>query len=1021
MTQPREETVLGLDLGSNSIGWALLDEQNHRVVNAGVRIFPEGVDRDKQGGELSKNESRRIARGMRRQIRRRASRKRRLREALILAGLFPADEPSQRMILELNPYLLRAKALDAKLTPHEIGRVLIHLNQRRGFLSNKKADRDKKKEASQMLAEISELAKRIQDAGHRTLGEHFAQAIEADPLARVRGLHTRRDMFLAEFEAIWTTQQKHHPQLLTDELKLGKSGAGPYPRKSITSSGGASGQLAEFGLFGLIFFQRPIYWPKSVIGQCELDPKQKRCPRADRAAQRFRVLQEVNNLRVIAGDGEIQELSPEQRQKLLKLLAENKEVKFDEMRKKLGLLESHGFNLEEGKRTKLLGMATDALLAHKSLFGKQWHERPEDEKNGIVRSLIHDDEETFLRRAEEEWHFEREFAERLTDVPLPEGYSSYGRETLERLLPFMEQGLPLMTRDSQPCAIREAGFLPPWDRPIKRGNFLPEPPNITNPLVRQALYEVRKLINAIIREHGKPMAIHIELAREVKGTESRRRERTDAMRSREARRDNARKMIEQHGEKATHNKINRYLLWEEQEKVCIYSGKSISVHQLLGGEVDVDHILPYPRSLDDSLMNKVVCFRSENSEKANQTVYEWLAGTNPTKYEQVLQRAARLPIDIRNRKRPRFSQKSCELEQFINRQLTDTAYITSAVVDYIKCLGVDVLGSKGQLTAELRYQWGLHDILRDDGVDSKSRDDHRHHAVDAIVIALTNRSRLQQLAKSRGDKELPRPWPSFRDDAASAIDAINVSHRVRRKVAGALHEETIYGPTPKTGEFVVRKPLETLTAAMIDDIRDPEVKRLVVERLKKFDIEPGSKQTIGKEVWKEPLFMVRKPGRSSSNAAAIKKVRLIRRDETIRPLHAGGQYVKPGSNHHVCIFEYQDAKGKTKRESVWVSMLEAIRRIRDGEQIIQRTHPNRPAAKFVMSISRGELFLANFKGVERLVWFKTGASTSGQMYFVEHTDARPDAQVAKYSAMPNSFNARKVTVDLIGRIRRAND
>jgi CRISPR-associated endonuclease Csn1 len=662
MARQLENTVLGLDLGSNSIGWALIDEKNKRIVNAGVRIFPEGVDRDKQGGELSKNESRRIARGMRRQIRRRAKRKRLFREELVLAGLFPAEESSQQALLQQNPYLLRAKALDVALSPLEIGRVLIHLNQRRGFLSNKKADREKKADASKMLAEISELAKEIETAGHRTLGEHFAKAIEANPLSRVRGKHTRRDMFLAEFEAIWSAQQKHHPQLLTDELKLGKTGVTAYPRKSITSGGGAQSLLAEFGLFGLIFFQRPIYWPKSVVGQCELDPKQKRCPRADRIAQRFRILLEVNNLRVIAGDGEIKELTLEQREKLLKLLAEKKELTFDEIRKRLGLLESHGFNLEEGNRKKLLGMATDAQLAHKSLFGKAWHEMPEAQKNAIVRSLIHDDEETFVRRAQEEWHIDCELTERLSDVSLPEGYASYGRETLERLLPYVEQGLPLMTRDSQPCAIRKAGFLPPWDRPIKQGNYLPEPPNITNPLVRQALYEVRKLINAIIREHGKPTAIHIELAREVKGTETRRREMTEAMRSREARRDKARQMIEQHGEKATHNKINRYLLWEEQEKVCMYSGRSISIQQLLGGEADVDHILPYPRSLDDSLMNKAVCFRTENNEKGNQTVYEWLANKHPEKYEQVLQRAARLPIDIRNRKRPRFSQKSCELE-----------------------------------------------------------------------------------------------------------------------------------------------------------------------------------------------------------------------------------------------------------------------------------------------------------------------------------------------------------------------
>ena len=208
---------------------------------------------------------------------------------------------------------------------------------------------------------------------------------------------------------------------------------------------------------------------------------------------------------------------------------------------------------------------------------------------------------------------------------------------------------------------------------------------------------------------------------------------------------------------------------------------------------------------------------------------------------------------------------------------------------------------------------------------------------------------------------------------------------------------------------------------MVDDIRDPQVKALVAARLRTYGIEPGGSDKISKEVWKEPLFMQRKPGRVAQSPAVIKKVRLIRRDETIRPMKDGKQFVKPGSNHHVCVFEYLDAKGKEKREPVWVSMLEAVRRIREDEPLIKRVHPTRKDARFIMSISRGEMFLGTFKGAERLVWFKTGASTQGQLYFVEHTDARPDKEVAKFATTANSLKAKKVTVDLLGRIRWAND
>lgn len=1007
-------TTLGLDLGSNSIGWALIDGANHRVIAAGARVFPEGVDRDQSGGEVSKNETRRIARGMRRQIRRRARRKRLLREALVIAGLLPETAADQAKLDELNPYELRAKALDSELTPYELGRIFLHLDQHRGFLSNRKADRTKKKEASEMLSEISELEGRIQAEGHRTLGEHLAARYKSQPLSRIRGQHTRREMLLAEFDAIWAAQQPHHPGLLSEKLRYGKDGKSAYPRPSARTGGGAESLLHKFGLHGLIFFQRPIYWPKSVVGQCELDPKKKRCPRADRVAQQFRVLQEVNNLRIIAGDGEIKELTGPQRERLLAMLGQKESVTFDEMRNKLGLLESDGFNLEAGERKKLLGMATDAIFAKKSQFGKGWHDLPDEVKNRIVRSLIHEDEATFLCRAVGEFGLGQELAERLLDAPLPEGYASLGQETIERLLPFMAQGLPLMTRDSTPCAVRLAGYLTPWERPGQSGGFLPAPPMIANPIVRQALHELRKLVNAIIREYGKPTAIHIELAREVKGTADGRAEAGRQMRTREVRRQAAAEKIKEHGDSPTHNKIDRYLLWEEQDKVCMYSGRPIGVAQLLGGEVDVDHILPYSKSLDDSLMNKVICFRTENSEKGQRTVYEWLAGTNPSKYEQILQRAAKLPIAVRNRKRPRFSQKTCELEQFINRQLTDTAYITSAVVEYVKCLGADVLGSKGQLTAELRHQWGLNKVLREDGLNRKSREDHRHHAVDAVVIAFTNRSRLQQLAGCRGQQELPPPWSSFRRDVETVINQINVSHRTRRKVAGALHNETIYGPTRTTGEFVYRQPITSLTPAMIDDIRDPIIRQLVTDRLAAFDVRPGDKK-VPSEAWKEPLRM--------PSGVEIKKVRILRCDKTIRQLTIGRPgCVKPGSIHHIVLFDVPVAGGKKKRELIAVSMLEAAQRLKVGQQVIQRAHPTVPEAEFLMSLSQNEMVLLTHEGKEDLYRFEKAAGTSGQMWFRHHTAAgKSSEKIGEVSKKPSTLHARKVTVDPLGRIRWAND
>src|SRR5262249_23379601 len=157
---------------------------------------------------------------------------------------------------------------------------------------------------------------------------------------------THRSMFQQEFEALWQKQREYHPNLLTDEVKYGARGLKDLSRDPLALDQ-ATTPLQAFGIFGLVFFQRPMYWPRSVLATCELEPKRKRCPRADRAAQRFRLLQEVKNLRYIdPATGDEYPLSTEQRTLLLDKLSRSKEMTFDQIRKALGFLESIPFNLE---------------------------------------------------------------------------------------------------------------------------------------------------------------------------------------------------------------------------------------------------------------------------------------------------------------------------------------------------------------------------------------------------------------------------------------------------------------------------------------------------------------------------------------------------------------------------------------------------------------------------------------------------------------------------------------------------
>ena len=1067
--------TLGIDVGANSIGWALINEEKGEIVDLGVRIFPEGVDNFDTRKEKSKNEDRRIARGMRRQTNRRGRRKRELCDALIELDLFPATPEEQDRLYQVNPYELRSRGLDEGLSRHELGRVLLHLNQRRGFLSNRKKDRDDS-EVRGMLEEISLLAQEIEQSGAVTLGRYLYQKYQTFDHARraeddhLRKRHTRRTMIEGEFDAIWETQKQFHPELLTEELCFGKVGRQSYPCKPTPRPKGLT-DLEAFGLHGMIFFQRKMYWPKSVIGLCELEPKQKRAPRADRRSQWFRVLQDVNNLRLIDGALRTERpLTEQERAIVLDKLSAKKEVKFDEMRKLIGKLpasppeEQIQFNLERGKRTKLLGMPTDAMLATKKVAGPKWSKFTEDEKNHIVHLLINNEREddAVAQELVDNFGFSAKGADEALRLDFPAGYGSLSLMAIKKLIPHLEEGLTFQSvSDPEKSALHAAGYLRRDELQRRLFDRLPDTGrvnardcaigDIPNPVVKRALVELRKIVNAIIREYGKPAAIHVEMARSVRMGPKARSEHISFTRDREKKRDEAAAEIRKTKEtypafaslRVNRDSILRYLLWEQQNHECLYCGQTISQQQLFGGDIDVDHVLPYSRCLDDSQSNKVVCHRNCNATKGNRTPHEWLADTEPDRFDRICQHAASL---ARKGSFPyatyrKIIQKELDLDKFIARQLVDTGYIARATAEYLRCLfekDHHVLGIKGQHTAELRWQWGLNTILRDDDEDRKSRDDHRHHAIDALVVALTNRSRLHELSRIRkagffdrqtGEVyEVPQPWENFREDVATRIADVHVSHRVERKVAGALHEETLYGPTGEADSFVVRKPVENLSPNEVGAIRDLGIQKIIAARLQEEGIEVGRGKKVDAKRWKAAVANPENPLVMPSGVP-IKKVRLLKSDRTIQPIRLENDdaaYVKPGSTHHLCIFEWE-VDGKIRRAAEFTTMLEAKRRIKNREPLIRRTpdplkSPAIPGfATFSMSLSRGESILVTEGTLETILVFSTASSVSGQMFFSENKDARPRAKRKLRSFVPSTLFARKITITPLGRIRWAND
>ncbi|MDB4415421.1 hypothetical protein N9270_01720, partial [Akkermansiaceae bacterium] len=337
--------TLGLDMGVASLGWAVISEDDN-FIDSGVRIFPAGVDNFNSAKEKHPNQDRRIARGMRRRLHRKVERKKAIGVALKELGWMPTNEDALHEWYGLDIYLLRHRALSEKITLSELGRIIYHLNQRRGFLSLRKTESEGDKEAQGMLGEISDLEKAIEETGARTLGNHLYSLYQKEGVStRLRNRHFSRKMLHHEFSEIWEEQIKHYPEILTEALRFGTQGPRVSGKdiKTVKPISRLKDQslLEQFGLEGMTFFQRSVYWPADSIGKCELEGGngEYRAPLADRRFQEFRLLQEVNNLRITdhsnPGSPLERRLDKEERDEAIKYLTGKDKPKLEALKKYL--------------------------------------------------------------------------------------------------------------------------------------------------------------------------------------------------------------------------------------------------------------------------------------------------------------------------------------------------------------------------------------------------------------------------------------------------------------------------------------------------------------------------------------------------------------------------------------------------------------------------------------------------------------------------------------------------------------
>src|SRR5579884_3355509 len=1007
---------LGLDLGTNSLGWFIvwLDRDGDRwrpigLGPGGVRVFADG--RDPQS-DTSNAVDRRNARSARRRRDRFADRyfgrRTELMAALVQHGLMPSDAQERRALEPLDPYELRAKALDTPLPAFHVGRAIFHLNQRRGFLSNRKAERkDTDKGAIKQAA--GKLKEAMQAENARTLGEFLWHRHQKREVVRARAqlqgtkasydFYPTRDLLVSEFNAIWAAQTPHH----------------------VAMTDNARDEISE-----IIFYQRPLKQPP--IGKCTLDPANApfdkdpegyRCPWAHPLAQRFRIYQEVRNLEVGETGRTRQKLTKEQGDKVALALLQNKETSFDKLRALLKLPEQAKFNLESERRSALDGDQTAARLAHKSLFGKSWRGFDLERQIAIVEKLLSEpDEVELVIWLKGKCDIDAEAAERIADVTLPDVHCRLGLRAIKRVLPLMEAGL----RYDEAAA--KAGYdhaklptgevldkLPYYGRWLSdavvgsgdaRDKKEKQFGQFPNPTVHIGLGQLRRVVNRLIDQFGPPTEIAIEFTRALRlSPEEKRRKQAEQRKNQglnQKRVEKIREALENPHFDPSPRDLLKMRLWEElgppDDRHCPYTGEVIGIRRLLSDEVDIDHILPFKMTLDDSAANKIICMRYANRAKRKQTPYDAF-GSSPTlngftyRWDEIATRAAMLP---RN-KRWRFDADAREQFEkrggFLNRQLNETGWLARLAKQYLGAVTNpnDIWAVPGRLTSMIRSKWALNSLLPDHnyaGVQDKPEDfiaatddmefsgvknraDHRHHAIDGLVAALTDRSLLWKMANAydedRDRIEIPTPWDKdrLRDQLKANLDRMTVSHKADHGIQGKLHEDTAYGfvkePDKEGANLVYRKPIEALNENEIARIRDRRLRALVIAHVA---AEKGNGLSLS-----DALRKLQQKTDDPHIRNGLRHMRLLKSEKpeylvSIRDRRNHEAYKAYSAGENFCIEIYETPDGR------WHG--EAIRRFDANQKDYQPYwRQSRPDAKRIMRVHKGDLIRVENDGKSEIM------------------------------------------------------
>lgn len=922
--------VLGLDIGVNSVGYALIssdkEDNDLRILKTGVRIVNEDPDfhgNFYQGNSASKNEARRTKRIIRRGNQRFKARRDALYRTLRKNAMLPSDQLLNHLD-EATLYGLRSLAVSERISLDEIGRVFIHLNQRRGYKSSRKSG--KKTEEGAYLARIAEFGELTReltigqfwdsyikfrsnniDKVPSALLEWFRLKTKSEPGFRIRENIFPRESYIYEFDIIWECQASFYPTVLTG-----------MPGKTFREN---KGTLYHKIRNEIIFYQRKLKSQKHLVSDCSFEKGHKVAPKSSPFYQEFRIWQQLNNLEVTDQSNNKMTIEIEGRKRVFDALHDPSQLNKRNTMPYTAVLKILGYtgrsyhlnyNMLEGNKTyftffnALKKAGIDQPDSYLSFDNSQkiistglydlWH---------ITYSL--DDESDVIKTLIKRYGFTYTQAEIIaSEVGYTSDYGSLSTRAIRKLLPHLEVGKNYY----EACVA--VGYQNPEhvhheELKIHMDRILPN--SLRNPVVEQVLNQVVSVVNAIIDNYGHVDEVRVELARDLKSNAKQRKELTIKNRTLRKLNDTiSLRLKQEHGfNRVSGSDLLRYRLWDETEKRCLYCGQNITVSQLYNGEAEIEHIIPWSRSFNDAMTNKIIAHSKCNRDKDQMTAYDFMASKGESELTRYVTDVNRLfvegsgrldsdkKIKITRAKKDNLLCTGTEIKgDFLARQLKDTQYIVIETVNRLKEVFPKVTTTTGSVTEYLRECWQLKSLIdeinigkyravgetewreekdRDNGLKKveriknwSKRDDQRHHALDALVVALTTQGIIQRInnanqlfESTREMKEktfgFPPPTPDLRRQAMESLEEILVSFKkpgskvLSRKVnvintskgekiqvtwapRGSLHEDTVFGISRWYEKIKVNKKLDEETASKIVG---EEVRTALLDRLAAFN------------------------------------------------------------------------------------------------------------------------------------------------------------------------------------------